>query len=481
MRQSSLILGLLAVFLIGVPVSAQQMASPIQSMKLLTADVGWASNGQTLFWTTDGGKHWKDITPKLAHKWQAVSSVSFLDTSTGWALLNCADHRDPKIDDVCFEFASTTDAGESWSVVHPKVVDPIPQTDFDDWTGFSGTTFLNFSDSEHGWAILKRSGNTAVSSGVMLRTTDGGKTWTQTPKDTLPMADHFHFVTAKDGWIAGGPDQTLYATHDAGATWRRVAVKPPAEVKVGMWPPTQNGIWPDYQLPVFEDAKRGFLIGSYWNGTKSTSVLFSTNDLGSTWKFDKVLPDINGAIAIFRGTLFAVSTPRGMDKLTFTRMPLDENATAAGSVTADIHGIRIKHYNLGGGYDEISMIDDTYGWLLADELLATSDGGASWSDITPGQASGVPQVHGEVKKVPISRGSVPADLGSAPALSSASSGAGVSAHLGFDKSRVVCPTGISKCSASQSLTAMQSLMNSSPFMTPACICPARLTEERTRP
>ena len=40
MRQSSLVLGLLAVFLIGVPVSAQQTASPIQSMKLLTADVG---------------------------------------------------------------------------------------------------------------------------------------------------------------------------------------------------------------------------------------------------------------------------------------------------------------------------------------------------------------------------------------------------------------------------------------------------------
>jgi photosystem II stability/assembly factor-like uncharacterized protein len=55
----------------------------ITSMKLLTPQVGWAATTQKLYWTTDDGASWKDITPKLDHKWQAVSSVYFLGPSTG--------------------------------------------------------------------------------------------------------------------------------------------------------------------------------------------------------------------------------------------------------------------------------------------------------------------------------------------------------------------------------------------------------------
>ncbi|HZW95529.1 MAG TPA: hypothetical protein VFF64_21440 [Candidatus Eremiobacteraceae bacterium] len=370
-------------------------------MKLLTPDVGWAATSKKLFWTTDGGAQWKDITPKVTHKGQVVSSVFFLDSSTGWVLLSCGDGRDPKVDDVCFEFAYTTDAGQTWSISHPKIVDPVPQSAIDDGQGFSGVTFVNFADSQHGWAILKRSLNTARSSGEMLRTVDGGRTWAQLPHDSLPMADHFRFVTAKNGWIAGGgqPESDLYVTHDGGDSWSQVVVKPPTTVKIEVWPPAENGVWPDYQLPFFVSPARGFLIGSYWDGSGGpTNVLFSTDDGGMTWRFERVFPGLDGAVAIVSNTLFVCSTSQSMDRLTLATLRIVDKGSPPARVTAEIHGIPIRHYNLGAGYDSLDMIDGVHGWLLADELLVTVDGGATWRDITPGEAAPPKAVGSENQK-----------------------------------------------------------------------------------
>ncbi len=439
------------IFLFTLSSDAQQPGR-ILSMKLLTPEVGWAATSKQLFWTTDGGVQWKDITPKLNHKRQAVSSVFFLDASTGSVLLSCGDDRDPVADDVCFEFASTINAGENWSLVHPKIVDPVPQSVIiEDGQGFSGTTFLDFSDAIHGWAILKRNLHVEASSGEMLRTADGGKTWTQLPKGTLPISEQFHFVTAKDGWIAGGgqPESDLYVTHDGGSSWSQVAIKPPVGIKVEVWPPTENGVWPDYRLPFFENPEHGFLIGRYWDGSRSRSVLFATADIGKTWTFEKMLPSMDGVTTIFRGTIFVISTTKNMDGLTLTRLPLASNASAPTSVTAEIHEALIRHYTLGAGYDALDMIDDARGWLLADELLATTDGGSTWTDISPGGVpSAPPSIRQPTKTLPSQpKGGSP----TGPAAQQPASGSEVSTHLGFDKSDVLTQQ------------QMQALMTFSPF------------------
>lgn len=374
---------LLLTLCVYTPAWAQQVDT-IESMKLLTPTVGWAATNMRLYWTTDGGGQWKDITPKLEHKFQAVSSVFFLDPSTGWVLLNCGDQRDPKIDDVCFEFASTIDAGESWSVVHPKILDPVANSsDIEGGLGFSGSAFLDFADSQHGWAILKKSHNVNASFGVTLRTIDGGRTWTQLAKGGIPMAEHFHFVTAKDGWVAGGPNDELYVTRDAGDTWTLVSPHAPPEAKVS------GGSAPGYELPVFQNPDDGFLMVGYSDGSNFALILFSSRDVGQTWKFEKVLPSVDdGAITIFRGKWFAASISQHLDKLTLTRLPLSGTASRSVTMSADIQGISMLR-RLGGSHpsDEISMADDSHGWILAGRLLRTSDGGATWADITPGNSA----------------------------------------------------------------------------------------------
>ena len=123
-------------------------------MKLLTSNIGWAATKSHLFWTTDGGAQWKDITPKLNHRRQMVSSVFFLDASTGWALLSCGDDRNLRVDDGCFELASTTDAGQTWSILHEGIAVPFSHQRLEDGYGFSGRSWLDFADPQHGWEIL---------------------------------------------------------------------------------------------------------------------------------------------------------------------------------------------------------------------------------------------------------------------------------------------------------------------------------------
>jgi probable HAF family extracellular repeat protein len=396
--------------------SAQQ----VKSMKLLTAQIGWAATNDHLFWTTDDGAHWKDITPKLNHKWQAISSVFFLDASTGWVLLNCADRRDKTFDDTCFEVASTADAGNNWSVAHPKIADPDPEA------GFSGRTCLDFADSLHGWAIFKISRSVAVSSGTMLKTEDGGKTWRSLPAP--PIADHFRFVTAKDGWLAGGPDSALYVTHDSGESWGSVSV------------PVPESVGPDhgfaYDLPIFEDEHRGFLPVRYEVGPepgpdRSTLVLFATRDAGRTWTADRILSGLQDPYgpampypSAVAGTALVTAYVAKNDDLSLHLLDGDRSSAVN---TAKIS-------EPGAVVEQLSFVDRTQGWVLTStRLFSTRDGGKSWSDVTPDhapspvaardRAKGIPQ-HGKYISVAGEPATVPA------------SGNTLSIHLGFDVSDV---------------------------------------------
>jgi len=420
-KQVSLTLPIMLAICLCFTASAQQ-AGRIESMKLLTPDVGWAATGKKLFWTTDGGAQWRDITPKLDHKEQRVSSVFFLDASTGWALLSCSDGRDPIADDVCFEFASTTNAGENWSVVHPKTVDPVPQSVItEDGQGFSGKTFLDFADAQHGWAILKRNLHVEASSGEMLRTVDGGHTWTQLPHDSLPMADRFCFVSTKDGWIAGGPDQELYRTHDAGDRWQLVSLAAPAQISKDMSPV--------YDLPVFVGEKTGYLQATNESSMSSgvPVVVFKTEDGGGTWHpliTTGTQPDAHPwtayPSAIANGELLTATVSGGRIELSHTEQGAEAKHQSA---RIPVHASTV---------DQLSFVSPLRGWILATYwILSTSDGGASWMNVTPDPTGTVPSLASS--DLAPSGGTHNRPTASPEGSAAVLPGAGnISTHLGFD-------------------------------------------------
>ncbi len=427
-KQLHLVFSLLLTLCVCSATQAQQ-AGRIESMKLLTPEVGWAATNKKLFWTVDGGASWKDITPKADHKGQAVSSVFFLDTSTGWVVLKCGDDRDVLADEGCFALASTTDAGETWSVLQEKIKVPFSREYLGDSTGFSGQSWLQFIDSNHGWELLDIATNSANdSAGEMLRTVDGGKTWVPT-KDT-PTSDHFLFITTTDGWIAGGKGQELFVTHDAGDSWQKVSLaKPPS---VG--PDMGVGIG----LPVFESERRGFLpvryaVGPLRGPDLSTVVLFVTEDRGRSWKQDRTLariPDIYCS-DIVGSTLIAVhSELRKEAAETHNGAPQLELSLSALGPGQNVVSNSARVFSYGAPV-QLSFVSREQGWAnLLDGLFATRDGGRTWLEVTPGGTRPIPSAAiSPVKSAPMQmgRGTGARGLAEQPAP-----GGNVSTHLGFD-------------------------------------------------
>lgn len=407
--------------------STAQQAGRIESMKLMASDVGWAATNKKVFWTADNGAHWKDITPRLNHKRQTVSSVFFLDVSSGWVLLSCGDDRDPIADNLCFELASTTDAGQTWSALRETIAAPFSREQLENGHGFSGRSWLHFADSQHGWEILDTSTNSAnASAGEMLRTADGGKTWTLTKE--VPTADHFYFLTGADGWIAGGKDHELYVTHDAGDSWRRVLLPAAAG--------TEPNLGVDYALPVFESARRGFLSVQYSLGpvaghNLTTLALFTTDDGGSSWKLDRILPKLPGTFtsgvvdSAWLGAHSEMVEPStGRTNLQLRSQGSDHTLTS-----------NVSNVSSFGKVTQLSFLSRDQGWInMSDRLLSTKNAGRTWEEITPAvaRADSVDQnLHPEILLGKLDR-SRSALAWQPQAEDTSPSSPNVSTHLGFE-------------------------------------------------
>jgi hypothetical protein len=160
--KSTLNIVVLALFL-GLFLSVAS-AQQVQSMKLLTAQIGWAQRGPHLYWTTDDGAHWKDIGPAKSSQ-TSIASVFFLDTSTGWALLAHEDDNGV----MQFDVAATTDSGADWVINRIRAPNRRP-------TDLMDRGWINFAGPLRGWVLLR--GNSArFKWGVMLSTEDGGRSW----------------------------------------------------------------------------------------------------------------------------------------------------------------------------------------------------------------------------------------------------------------------------------------------------------------
>jgi probable HAF family extracellular repeat protein len=342
--------------------SASGSPAALNSMKLLTANTGWASSAHSVSWTTDAGKNWKDITPQRSPK-ALVGDVFFLDISMGWVLLSHSNENDERQ----FEIAFTEDSGATWS--SSPVILPWERYVED----FSGGGSIYFIDRHYGWAMLGISSAT-LARGRLLFTQDGGKTWKPT-KDDPGSSGPLCFFDKGNGILTGGLLNTeLWLTHDASASWQQVSLQAPAQAL-----PANDQT---YGLPLCTDEKHGFLPVTftpavYHEGESYSTalVLFATDDAGRHWRVDKMLnalPDRSHgsliASSVIGSTLEAVARVQQGSSL-FTIGP--DRKTAVRTTTLEPVFI-------------ISFADHLRGWALTEEgLFATMDGGESWTNISP--------------------------------------------------------------------------------------------------
>ena len=205
-----------------------------------------------------------------------LGSVDFLNPSLGWITMAAKTGQYVRV-------FHTFDGGRTWQA--QAVVRRSPG--FDPSTGLAATG-LDFVDGEHGFLWI---GGSSASSRTLLRTDDGGKTWTTLPlpaylrSQTLNKTFEVDFVDRSHGWIlvagqeaAGWESADVAATTNAGKTWAHVASAgyqlQPHWGGIGM-----GGFKENIE---FTSRRNGWIFGAFNAGSGSPNWL--TTNGGRTWR-----------------------------------------------------------------------------------------------------------------------------------------------------------------------------------------------------
>jgi photosystem II stability/assembly factor-like uncharacterized protein len=357
--------------------SAWPQGSPIHSLPegavekaaIVAPNIGWAfgqptTAGSVLWWTTDGGAHWKRITPPMSER-ELIISVFFLNTQVGWALLEDVS-KGP--DSFQFDLASTTSAGAKWELHHLSI--PGLSTEGMRWGYITG--WIDFSDLLHGWMYLR------PELPDLLITSDGGRSWQPAQSSELPTwGESIVRVKPEVAWLTDTVAHWLYVTRDGAKTWQHLSI--PAPTQLSGWLPKDNVQM--YTDPVFQDPEHGFEVVTYASsksGILTNVVLFETHDGGITWQAQGLLGDLRANMSSPISSTVVDSTWL-IARRPFLALPMVTILHPGEWDNGLIHN--------EAGYDshlQMSFANPDRGWVLMDgALLATEDDGASWTDVTP--------------------------------------------------------------------------------------------------
>lgn len=145
---------------------------------------------------------------------------------------------------VVISIACLAEENLTWVRIDSPVVDPL-----------HNGCFIN---SVHGWIIT-------YGTGVVLRTRDGGNTWTVASKLDSIFYESIFFANPDEGWLCGEKGSLLH-TRDGGSSWQKITEFPRTCAFYGVY--------------ILEDG-RGFLVGMD-EGTRK-AVFYQTTDRGETW------------------------------------------------------------------------------------------------------------------------------------------------------------------------------------------------------
>ena len=329
------------------------------SIHMINASTGWALTEQAVLYTTDGGAHWKNMTPPGI----TLTQNSIADFPTA----SIASIATPRPDGASIQVLHTTDGGQTWQQATIQM--PFPRQ-------------ISFIDSQHGWllAAVRPPGGPAEPVSV-FRTADGGKTWANvatalfadaTPPGRLPYGGQksgIHFLDSLTGWVTGTVPIAnlawLYVTHDGGSTWHQQAL---------LMPPGLLSARLSVRAPTFFSATDGILPVIFSNVTTDSVIatsIYATHDGGKTWQS-------------------TVPVPAALPLLSFADMQhgwATDGTTLYSTNNGGNHWLKLSP---GASFKNITQLDfvsDTVGWAISStasntsSLLKTIDGGRTWTTI----------------------------------------------------------------------------------------------------
>ena len=218
---------------------------------------------------------------------------------------------------------------------------------------------VDFADAQNGWAV--------GGSGRVLRTTDGGASWSSRPADSRFDLSDVKALSAQSavalGYDGSKNHWSIVSTKDGGATWQAV-VRPSRELLR-----TICVLSPSHML-----------VAGELMGKNQTGMLLETTDGGATW------------------TRRLLTVKPWVQDMTFIDAThgwiLASDSQSMGLASSSGHGTVVLRTSDGGatwqsadlgkvsdaGLTSLAFSDADHGWAVGDMVLKTSDGGASWQD-----------------------------------------------------------------------------------------------------
>jgi photosystem II stability/assembly factor-like uncharacterized protein len=356
---------------------------------MLSEDQGWVVVNNQLYWTSDGGNSWNSISSSIPGLTN-IAAVDFIDNREGRVLMVSSGGDDP-----VFSLARTHDGGMTWETWALPLFSP------GDVNGLSSDIYMQWLDSQTGWLVIKRATGINFSMGSLFGTTDGGQTWTQL---SIPVGEPVVFITPLIGWVAGGAaGNELYRTGDGGATW----ISQDFVHSTG----TANQQFA-YFLPKFQDATNGLLPVMITDGNYARMDFYSTSDGGQLWRLENSNPldgnvdlSIRPPLTVFDASHFYMVVPHS-DRIVAEQgsqgiiTNYNQDGRSANLTRLDMVNMNVGFgfYTAGGCYAQPSIPTTTdtaskanLSCLQTNQLLKTTDGGASWNVISlPVMAGTVP-------------------------------------------------------------------------------------------